>query len=277
MATRSLVTAIAFLLAALLHAQASPDVDAVLERLDAYLDTYESQLSAVVADERLIQETEGRFQSKQRRRLDSDVAFLRLPGNREWLGFRSVTMIDGEPLVGGQSLTELLTITTADAMAQAKLLVEASSKHNLGNPRTVNIPNLPLEMLGGKYRHRYAITVDGRTKVRGHAVDVLELVELGPPPIVYNGGYDLQSRLRAWIDAQTGALWRAEVVMKGKAETRKPSKVRVEFAEDRNLKVLVPIEMREEFSVTNGSGRGVATYSNFRRFQTSARIVPPPP
>lgn len=91
---------------------------------------------------------------------------------------------------------------------------------------------------------------------------MLDLVELGPPPIVYNGGYDLQSRVRAWIDARTGALWRAEVVMKGQAEILRPSKIRVEFAEDRNLQILVPIEMREEF------------YAG--RFQTTARIIPPP-
>jgi hypothetical protein len=50
----------------------------------------------------------------------------------------------------------------------------------------------------------------------------------------------------------------------------------VEFAFDKGLGVMVPIEMREDFFVDLGSGRGQYTYSNFRRFQTSARIVPPP-
>jgi hypothetical protein len=50
---------------------------------------------------------------------------------------------------------------------------------------------------------------------------------------------------------------------------------RVEFAEHKNLGLLVPTEMRETFPVVQpAKGTGVAKYSNFRRFQTSARIVP---
>jgi len=274
MAQRLLITVAALLFASLLDARSLPDVDAVLKRLDGYLEKYETELSAVVADERLFQETEGRYLSKQRRRLDSDVAFVRLPGNLEWLGFRSVTMIDGKPLAGSQALAELLASNTADAMAQAKLLVESSSRHNLGNPRTVNIPNLPLELLSRRYRHRFDIRHDGRTKVNRHAVEVLAMIEIGPPPIVYNGGYTLQSRVRVWIDSETGALWRADVSLRERNEPQASSRIRVEFAENRALGILVPIEMREDFPIGNGRGRGVATYTNFRRFQTSARIVP---
>ena len=37
---------------------------------------------------------------------------------------------------------------------------------------------------------------------------------------------------------------------------------------------MVPLEMREGFFTRTGSGDGRATYRNFRRFGTSARIVP---
>ena len=50
-----------------------------------------------------------------------------------------------------------------------------------------------------------------------------------------------------------------------------------EDAVDKGLAIMVPLEMREEFFVDLGSGKGHYTYANFRRFQTSARIVPPPP
>ena len=39
---------------------------------------------------------------------------------------------------------------------------------------------------------------------------------------------------------------------------------------------MVPRTMTEVFSVPRGRGEGRATYSNFRRFGTSARIVPQP-
>ena len=256
---------------------APPDLDSVFERLDAYLDRYEGELSAVVADEILVQEAEGRFLQRKTRRLLSDIAFLRLPGEFEWLGFRHVKMLDGKPVMAdGATLQELLANTTADTVAQASLLVNGSSKYNLGNPRTVNMPNLPLELLNRRYRHRYETRLDGRGRVRGHAVNVVVLAEIGPPPIVYNGGYNLQTTVRAWIDAESGALWRAEVRMKRFDSKEIPSRLRVEFAVDKGLAILVPIEMREDFFVDLGSGRGHHTYANFRRFQTSARIVPPP-
>lgn len=278
-------TLAALVLAAVLAAQpAGVDlVDSVLEQLDAYLETYEGELGALIADEDFRQEIPalpGNGSRPQQRRLESEVAFLRLPGGAEWYGFRRTKLVDRQP-VGDvhQSLSNLLSIGSTDTLAQAQLLVAQSSAHNLGLPRTINMPTLPLELLGSHYRHRFEIEFAGKEKVRGRAVNLLDLTELGPTPIIYNGGYPLPSRMRAWIDARTGALWRAEVVLRRPNDGRKPSKIRVEFAVDPKLQVIVPIELREDFGVANitSGGTGVAKYSNYRRFQTSARIVPPPP
>ncbi len=256
----------------------TPALDAVFEQLDSYLAQYESELSAVVADETLIQEVDGRFLEKRVRRVSAEIAFLRLPGNFEWLGFRHAKIVDSKPVGAyGPSLTELLATNTADTLAQANLLVNESSKHNLGPLRTINMPNLPLELLNRRYRHRYFARLDGRERVRGRAVNVIALEEFGPPPrIVYSGGYDLQSRVRAWVEVDTGVLWRAEVRIKH-VNAAEISRLRVEFTLDKGLAVMVPTEMREDFAVALGEGRGHYTYANFRRFQTSGRIVPPPP
>ncbi len=89
------------------------------------------------------------------RRLHSEIAFVRLPAGLEWMGFRNVQRLDGKPLIGVKPLTELLATTSADGLKQASILVNESAKYNLGNPRTTNMPNLPLELLSRKYRHRY--------------------------------------------------------------------------------------------------------------------------
>ena len=85
----------------------------------------------------------------------------------------------------------------------------------------------------------------------------------------------MPSVARAWIDGD-GRLMRAEVETFASAETKTAENtIRVEFTMNRTLQMLVPTEMREEFPVRKpGSGTSVASYSNFRRFQTSARIVP---
>lgn len=259
------------------------DVDAVLEQLDDYLEQYEVDLGSLIADEDFRQEIPalpGNGPRGQQRRLESEVAFLRLPGGAEWFGFRRAKVVDGKP-VGDlhQSLSNLLSIGSTDTLAQAQLLVAQSSEHNLGMPRTINMPTLPLELLSGRYRHRFEITPAGTSKVRGRPVNLIDFSELGSESIIYTGGYEMRSQMRAWIDAGTGAVWRAEVVMKGVDKGRNASKIKVEFAIEPKLQIIVPVEMREDFGVANVGygGTGVAKYSNYRRFQTSARIVPPPP
>jgi hypothetical protein len=88
----------------------------------------------------------------------------------------------------------------------------------------------------------------------------------------------MPSVIRAWVDPKSGALLRAEVRTFEAAATRElSSSIRVEFDRDAKLEMLVPVEMNESFTVPPpNSGLGAATYRNFRRFQTSARIVPPP-
>ena len=230
----------------------------------------------MVADEELIQETDGRLNRRMSQRLQSEIAFLRLPGGLEWMGFRRVRTVNGKPLTGTRTLAELLAITSTDALQQAGMLVDESAKSNLGNPRTTNMPNLPLELLSKKYRHRYEVVHKGRSNMHGHAVNEVELSELGAEPIVFNEGRQMKTRLRAWIDARSGALWRAEVEMRVPGDNRNPAWLRVDFAVDKALQIMVPVTMRERFNSIADTGTSLATYTNFRRFQTSARIVPQP-
>ena len=164
------------------------DLGAVLEKLDSFLEKYESELSAVVADEELIQETDGRLGRRMTRRLHSEIAFVRLPAGLEWMGFRNVQRLDGKPLIGVKPLAELLATTSADGLKQAEILVNDSAKYNLGNPRTINMPNLPLELLSRKYRHRYDTSHKGRSQLRGRDTAEVELAEIARPRLSLNEG-----------------------------------------------------------------------------------------
>ena len=68
----------------------SADLDTVLEKLDPISIATRRRLSTVVADEELIQETAGGMVRRMNRRLHSEIAFVRLPGGLEWMGFRHV-------------------------------------------------------------------------------------------------------------------------------------------------------------------------------------------
>ncbi|MBY0496897.1 MAG: hypothetical protein K2Y23_22025 [Cyanobacteria bacterium] len=269
--------------------QASSDLDAALARLDAYLLAYEPKLSELIADETFVQEVnlpreqlywprEARSPgpSRVRRSIKSEVAFIALPENAGWLGFRHVTSVDGRVVPKGKA--SLITALQTNGHDAARALLSASAEYNLGLPRTTNLPNLPLEFLGVRNRRRFNVTLDGREKIQGTKTLRIALVERFTPTLIRNpiSNADMPSVVRAWINEKNGQLLRAEVKTFASLEAKEPeNSIVVDFEPNAALGMLVPVRMREAFPVERPRlGSGVANYSNFRRFQTSARIIP---
>jgi hypothetical protein len=152
--------------------------------------------------------------------------------------------------------------------------------HNLGAPRTTNLPNLPLEFLHPRNRHRFAHRVDGTERVRGAATTRLVLDEVSTPTLVQRPeGGDMPSQVMAWVETTTGRLVRAEVKTRDAriGVLQFDAQVWVDFKESPALGLLVPMEMKEVFFVDRANeGIGTAKYTNYRRFQTTARVVPVP-
>jgi len=177
-------------------------------------------------------------------------------------------------------LAVLLADQAEDDLDQARLLLAESARLNLGFPRTTNLPNLPLEFLHPRNRHRFAHRVDGTDKIRGLQTTRLVLEEISSPSIIQRPERgDMPSEVTAWVETTTGRLIRANVKTRDARIGVAPfdAEVRVEFGEEPALKLLVPVEMREEFFAGRfRDGTGVAKYSNYRKFQTDAHVMRPP-
>lgn len=264
-----------------------PEAGAVRDQLDKYLLAYEPQLSALVAQEVMTQSDTASLNAyrstalpTQNRKLTSEVAFVGLPGNVGWLGIRRVVSIDGKPIADpGPPLGQLLTDGARDDFDQARLLLTQSADHNLGMPRTTNLPNLPLEFLHPRNRHRFSQRIDGREKIRGVSTYRMVLQEISTPTIIQRPeGGDMTSLVVAWVEPDTGRLLRAQVKSRD-ARLGVPifdAVIWVDFREDAAMGMLVPAEMREEFYAGRfRDGIGTAKYSDYRRFRTNGRIVPP--
>ncbi|MFA5911017.1 MAG: hypothetical protein WC815_19750 [Vicinamibacterales bacterium] len=278
----------ALLFGALVAGQA-PDANVVRDRLDAYLLKYEPELSTLVAEELLIQR-DGPSHDAFRmtalptkdRRLVSEVAFISLPGGVGWLGIRRALRLNGNDLPdAGPSLGVLLTDADQGDYDQARLLLAESARLNLGLPRTTNLPNLPLEFLHPRNRRRFTHRIDGTEKLRGLETTRLVLNEAASPTMIQRPeGGDMTSLVTAWVETTTGRLIRAQVKTRD-ARIGVPvfdAVVWVDFRPDQALGLLVPFEMKEEFYAGRfREGTGVAKYSKYRKFQSSGRIVPPPP
>lgn len=274
--TRPIVVALAV---AAVAAQ-QPDAGALRDRLDQYLLAYEPLLSTVVADELMTQRTKERWVVNNRR-IESEVAFIALPANAGWMGFRRVMKVNGKAIMDrGVPLAQLMIEGASADYDQARLLLDDSAAHNLGAPRTINLPNLPLEMLHPRHRHRFTQEIHDREKVRGVQTVLLRLDEISTPTIIRQpDGRDMKTVVWAWIEPGSGRLLRAQVtVQDAQLSTTAPfiAVIRVDFKEDSKVGMLVPFEMQETFFVEHGGGTGTAKYSNFRRFLTDARVLPKP-
>jgi hypothetical protein len=283
----SLLTFLGLVAAAVPLPPAGPSTTAVCAALDGYLRDYQPRLSALLAVERLQQQVEsGKTEMVMghpvplpglERRLESEVAFGTLPGDEVWMGFRRVRQVNGKAVTDTGPPTEDL-LRQADHIAAARALLADGARYNLGRPRNTNLPNLPLELLHPRHRARFDYAVTGRARVAGTPATVLVATERARPTIVtHPDGEDLVSVVTAWIDDQ-GRLLEAEVRSRVPPISRpQPDRrLHVRFRHHDELGLLVPVEMREWFIGGEGRGPGVgkATYHDFRRFQTSARIVP---
>ena len=270
-------------------AQSKPALEQILEKMATYLRDYESQLSSVVADEVFNQRVvatraySGGLPKTEtiRRRLESEIGFIRLPGGEAWLGFRDVRKKDGRALkTQARSVGDVLA-SGADTLSQARAVAEASAEHNLGVPRTTNVPTAALDIIHPDHYAAHRFVLRGEDMIQRTRAAVVEFVETARPTLVNDpGGQDLISRGRIWVDPASGAVWRIEWIYKADerfATAAPQSSLRVDFAPNEALGMMVPQEMREVFAAFDGleaRGDGVATYRNFRRFGTSARIVP---
>ena len=263
----------------------SPNAEAVRDELDAYLRVYEPALSSFVADERMSQRVGPSLDANRRsftakpqnRALISEVAFVSLPGGVGWLGFRRVVEVNGKAVRDpGPPLAQLLS-GGFDDREHARLLLEQSASQNLGAPRTTNLPNLSLELLHPRNRHRFAHRHDGYEKIRGINTVRLVLNERSSPTIIQRPeGGDMNSLVSAWVEETSGRLIRTEVKTSDAriGVLQFSNVVWVDFKEDARLGLLVPAEMRETFFAGRFTdGTGVAKYTNYRRFQTAEHIA----
>jgi hypothetical protein len=265
-------------------ANREPRLKDVLSRLDTYLDAYEPELTALIAEERYEQWIEpGKdAAATSRRTLTSDFGFLRLPGRPEWLGLRDTFAVDGEPIPDRQGrLERLLSDRSSDVATLARRIVDENARYNLGAvARTINVPMLALDVLGRRNRDRFSFRKRGENQLEGRTAWIVEFSERDRPTLVKTPhGGSRPARGTAWIDPSDGAILRTEVQFDDGGGDSPAADISVLYRREHALDLLVPHEMTEVYRMETGENAGteihaVARYTNFRRFRTSVRIVP---
>lgn len=257
----------------------------VLERAAEYSAAYGDALASVVADEVFEQQLVLRLEGTviERRRLESEVAFVKLAGGLDWLAFRSVLRVDGTVVADAAGRLERVFRTTSpSALAQARAIASESARHNLGPvQRNFNVPTTVLQFLLKQHQDRFGFRKSSEERVGGEATWVVDFREHDRATFIRTPeGRDAPSHGRLWIVPDDGRVVRSRLVVKAEIEAG----IDVQWRHDTRLGIWVPAEMRERYqgswAMTPTSSRkeaydvhGLATYSNYRRFEVDSRII----
>jgi hypothetical protein len=252
----------------------------VLDRLDAYLERYESSLATVVAEERYWQTLEvggSRTKTPRTRVLVSDYALARAAGGHAWTGFRDTYEVDGMPVRDReQRLLGLIADGSDDSARQALRISRENARYNLGEDivaRTINVPTVALDFIHPRHRSRLSFEKRGEEVIDGVRAWVLSFRERDRPTLLRTpDGRDRRAHGAVWIDPATGEVWRTDLSWDGAPE----GMIVVHYRRDERIGALVPDMMLEEYRGAKGLVLGKATYANYRRFETAGRVLTSP-
>jgi hypothetical protein len=292
-----------FALVALLLAggqTAGPPPDQILDRVGRYVRDFEEAFAVVVSDEQYEQKAvvlDGRAggRSNRTQRIRSEMLFAWLPEQQSWLTARNVLAVNGAPVPDSRNRIDA-ALTDApdgsDRRTRLRRLRDEGARFNVGRIyRNFNDPTLVLQFLHPVYQPRFNFTVLGTEKMNGIEAWKLSFAERVFPTVIQTPTIDLPSSGVAWVERASGAVARTRLILTDPS-TNMHGDITVEYRHNPRLGVMVPTRMTEEYTqmlLANVAAAGepqrittmreriecVATYSNFRRFETTARMIVP--
>jgi hypothetical protein len=139
--------------------------------------------------------------------------------------------------------------------------------------RTTSDPTLAIQFVTRGTRDRFTFMDAGLEQIRGSTVRKIGFAEREPPTVVQVNRQDALASGVFWVREADGVIVRTALQVANGGTT---ASVTVDFERDSKLDLWVPSRMEEKYEERFGASiKGVATYSNYRRFETSARLVEP--
>jgi hypothetical protein len=273
-------------------------IGTVLARASEYAARFESAFALVICDEAYeqdIQTGQGPLPAPSvSRRMQSEMLFMWLADDRHWLSVRNVLVVNGKRVADGRAgLEQVLQQPLPERESRLHRLAEHSARFNIGSIyRNFNNPTLALQFVDATYRSRFMFTFDAADRdevINGTSSRKVNFIEVQRPTLIDEHSQDRPATGALWIHVADGTVVRTNLRLPGRATVPEVS-ITVDYQLDPKLEMRVPSRMEELYrtivmgensgstmrSVTRfNSIRAVATYSNFRRFETSGRLLTP--
>jgi len=259
-------------------------VDDLLLRAGRFVQDVSAALSGVVADESYEQQLFAQFVDSGikprigRRAMRSEALFMFLPVANQWMFVRNVLAVDGRPVPdSGERLDRLFKDSGIDAAAYLRQLQEENGRFDIGPVvRTFGDPTFALRYLDLDSQRRFSFSRAGTERLGGVRATRLIYRERRRPFVITVDGMDAQSSGTMWIDAAEGAVVRTDLRVARPSGRGAIASITVDFQKDPRLGIWVPSRMSEQYNSVGGQTTiGTASYANFRRFDTSVRVLTP--
>ena len=245
----------------------------LLARAGEYVERFETTFSSVVSEERYEQSampgsrtTVGGLRLGHRDMV-SDFLLVRLPDAPDWLPFRDVYEVDGQPIRDHeQRLVDLFVKPDRTSAERAAEITEQSARYNIGIARTVNHPLLAFNVLRRSQQSRFKFSGLKLDAAAGADVSMVEFREEIRPTIIRGpANRDMPMHGRLWMHGPSGRLVTTEVAVNASGVD---ATLTTRFEYDAALDAVVPIDMTEEYVQQNGTRiTGTARYGRFRKFR----------
>jgi len=255
--------------------QGRPPLEPLLTRAGGYVDALEESYARLVGAEdyqQTVRAAGGRVQS---RHLQSEVFFVRIDESSAWMMVRSISKVDGRAVPGSQDrIIAALADAPARRTARLRALADEGARFNIGRlQRNFSDPLLAVTFLDRMRRPRFAFVEAGENAASDGRIRRLQFDEHGRPTIIRNGRNGESIPATGTVDvADDGRIVRTELQVE--VDDRTTAGIRVSFEVDPKLGMAVPAMMEEDYAAGGAVISCKAVYSDFRRFETAARIVP---
>jgi hypothetical protein len=260
-------------------------LETLLIRARAYVADYQTQFETIIGEERYRQDF------SQERNIDSEVGVVKtttitrsmrsevslawFPDVSSWFGFRDVVDVDGKPVKDRDRRLARLFFEKPSGKLLKQALQE-SARYNLGTiRRNFNVPMVTLQFLQEDLSRRFRFEDGGHGRAGDRPAQIVRFQEMARPTIILSNEADAPSSGRYWIDADTGRVLKTELVL---GDRNGEIRISTWYRPDERLGIWVPAKMTERYDYINrlyDSIQCEARYTNFRRFETGARIVLP--
>lgn len=280
-------------------ASQAQDSDSLLARVGEAVDAFERQLPFLLGRETYTQRAFDPNRGEQRRVITSELGAALLSGTSGVVFLRHVLTVDGRDVVESRSRLEALLSTGAQVSRDRILAIrDEGARFNVGTiHRNLNDPTLGLRLLGSEARKRLAIQMKGLEQIDGAQVRRFDFRETARPTVVRNRGSNVPLFGSAWVD-NDGNVRQTTIQASFVGASAKPdedlfmrttARVTVHFAHDLNVHLWVPTRMDEQYANEGETHAAdgatlrsqvreriecLATYADYRRFETSVRVLP---